>query len=163
MRSRATCIDRALARRFHRSELCPQVPATPVASRADGCSARSRRAPRGCPAKLTGARQGRQVCGRGASLRRGQRGSGIGLSLVARIAASHHATIEVGTGLRGRGFGVLICFRSLATESTQAGAINKSLNPQAQTRSESDLNPGICAIGKADAYRVRVASSQYRS
>ncbi|MBN8886343.1 MAG: HAMP domain-containing protein [Rudaea sp.] len=40
----------------------------------------------------------------------GARGSGIGLSLVARIAASHGATIEIGPGLRGRGFGIRIWF-----------------------------------------------------
>ncbi|MDC8013250.1 sensor histidine kinase [Tahibacter soli] len=39
-----------------------------------------------------------------------ERGSGIGLSLVARIAASHGATIAVGDGVGGRGFGVTILF-----------------------------------------------------
>ncbi|AVQ81892.1 MULTISPECIES: sensor histidine kinase [unclassified Variovorax] len=38
------------------------------------------------------------------------RGSGIGLSLVAGIAQSHHATIETGNGLDGRGFAVRIVF-----------------------------------------------------
>jgi len=37
-------------------------------------------------------------------------GSGIGLSLVTRIAATHGATIEVGAGLGGRGFGVNVWF-----------------------------------------------------
>jgi len=39
-----------------------------------------------------------------------ERGSGIGLSLVARIAQSHGATIATGTGLDGRGFGVTLIF-----------------------------------------------------
>ncbi len=39
-----------------------------------------------------------------------QRGSGIGLSLVARIAESHHAVIDVGVGLGGGGFGVCVSF-----------------------------------------------------
>ncbi|MEI2417657.1 ATP-binding protein [Orrella sp. JC864] len=38
------------------------------------------------------------------------RGSGIGLSLVAAIAKSHHATINVGAGLEGRGLMVRIRF-----------------------------------------------------
>lgn len=38
------------------------------------------------------------------------RGSGIGLSLVAGIAQLHHATIETGDGLDGRGFAVRIVF-----------------------------------------------------
>jgi signal transduction histidine kinase len=40
----------------------------------------------------------------------GGRGSGIGLSLVARIVEFHDALIEVGEGLDGRGFGVTIVF-----------------------------------------------------
>ena len=40
----------------------------------------------------------------------GGRGSGIGLSLVARIAEFHHARIEVGDGIDGRGLGVTILF-----------------------------------------------------
>ena len=39
------------------------------------------------------------------------RGSGIGLSLVARIAQSHDATIEMGGGLQGRGFSIAVFFR----------------------------------------------------
>lgn len=38
------------------------------------------------------------------------RGSGIGLSLVAGIAASHGATIQTGTGLEGRGLMVRVLF-----------------------------------------------------
>jgi signal transduction histidine kinase len=43
----------------------------------------------------------------------GERGSGIGLSLVARIAASHGATIAVGDG---RGFRVSVVFGQLPTD-----------------------------------------------
>jgi signal transduction histidine kinase len=39
-----------------------------------------------------------------------ERGSGIGLSLVARIAQSHGATITTGRGIDGRGFGVTVTF-----------------------------------------------------
>jgi signal transduction histidine kinase len=40
----------------------------------------------------------------------GTRGSGIGLSLVARIAASHGAAIDIGQGLSNRGFGICVWF-----------------------------------------------------
>jgi hypothetical protein len=40
----------------------------------------------------------------------GARGNGIGLSMVAQIAQLHGATIEVGEGLGGRGFGVTVRF-----------------------------------------------------
>ncbi|HJU38059.1 MAG TPA: ATP-binding protein [Tahibacter sp.] len=39
-----------------------------------------------------------------------ERGSGIGLSLVARIAQSHGATIATGPGIEGIGFGVTVTF-----------------------------------------------------
>lgn len=39
-----------------------------------------------------------------------ERGSGIGLSLVARIAESHGALIETGGGLDGGGFGIAVAF-----------------------------------------------------
>ena len=39
-----------------------------------------------------------------------ERGSGIGLSLVAQIAAKHHAKIEWGPGVDGRGVGITIAF-----------------------------------------------------
>jgi signal transduction histidine kinase len=45
-----------------------------------------------------------------------ERGSGIGLSLVARIAQSHRATIATGRGLDGRGFGVTVAFALAAGE-----------------------------------------------
>lgn len=45
------------------------------------------------------------------------RGSGIGLSLVARIAKLHAATLEVSQGLDGRGFGVTLCFVSASPPS----------------------------------------------
>ncbi|MGH8209880.1 MAG: ATP-binding protein, partial [Steroidobacteraceae bacterium] len=41
-------------------------------------------------------------------------GSGIGLSLVASIAKSHHALLEVGDGADGCGFRMSVYFRSLA-------------------------------------------------
>jgi two-component system sensor histidine kinase QseC len=40
------------------------------------------------------------------------RGSGIGLSLVARIAQSHDAPVEVGPGLDDRGFAISVFFKS---------------------------------------------------
>lgn len=40
----------------------------------------------------------------------GERGSGIGLSLVARIARVHGATLSTGPGVAGRGFGVTLVF-----------------------------------------------------
>lgn len=40
------------------------------------------------------------------------RGSGIGLSLVARIAQSHDASVEVGPGFDDRGFAIAVFFRS---------------------------------------------------
>jgi signal transduction histidine kinase len=43
-----------------------------------------------------------------------ERGSGIGLSLVARIAASHGATVVPGSGLAGRGFGIVVTFPAAA-------------------------------------------------
>jgi two-component system, OmpR family, sensor kinase len=43
-----------------------------------------------------------------------ERGSGIGLSLVARVAALHGATRLCGSGLDGRGFQVTITFPALA-------------------------------------------------
>jgi len=43
-----------------------------------------------------------------------ERGSGIGLSLVARIAQSHGAAIEIGAGLDGLGFGITVVFPACA-------------------------------------------------
>ena len=40
-----------------------------------------------------------------------ERGSGIGLSLVSRIAQLHGASIEVSEGIAGRGFAVTVCFQ----------------------------------------------------
>lgn len=48
------------------------------------------------------------------------RGSGIGLSLVSRIASLHAATLETGTGLDGRGFGVTLRFGAAANDPTNA-------------------------------------------
>jgi two-component system, OmpR family, sensor histidine kinase QseC len=44
-------------------------------------------------------------------------GSGIGLSLVARIARSHAASITTGTGLAGRGFGITVRFAAFEEHS----------------------------------------------
>jgi two-component system sensor histidine kinase QseC len=52
----------------------------------------------------------------------GQTGSGIGLSLVARIVASHHAQIEVGPGPDNRGFHVTLYF-AVATGSGDADKV----------------------------------------
>ena len=54
-----------------------------------------------------------------------ERGSGIGLSLVSRIARSHGATLVAGVGLDGRGFGVAVSFAAL-DESTSAGELPPS-------------------------------------
>ena len=43
-----------------------------------------------------------------------ERGSGVGLALVVRIAQSHHATITTGNGLDGRGFGIAVSFPGLS-------------------------------------------------
>jgi two-component system sensor histidine kinase QseC len=40
----------------------------------------------------------------------GKSGSGLGLSIVKRIAEAHHATIELADGLDGAGLAVQICF-----------------------------------------------------
>jgi two-component system sensor histidine kinase QseC len=50
-----------------------------------------------------------------------ERGSGIGLSLVARIAASHDAAIETGSGLEGRGFGITVSFPALQESAGVSG------------------------------------------
>ena len=42
----------------------------------------------------------------------GDRGSGIGLSLVARIAQVHEASVDVSEGIAGRGFGITVRFRA---------------------------------------------------
>lgn len=42
----------------------------------------------------------------------GRQGSGIGLSLVARVAQVAGATVELGSGLEGRGLGVTVRFRN---------------------------------------------------
>ncbi|MGQ5289282.1 sensor histidine kinase [Pectobacterium actinidiae] len=46
------------------------------------------------------------------------RGSGIGLSLVARITESHHATLQTGTGLEDRGLKVRIVFPGTTATSS---------------------------------------------
>lgn len=46
---------------------------------------------------------------------RGAPGSGLGLSIVERIAAAHHATVVIGTGIDGRGLAVSVDFAPAAT------------------------------------------------
>jgi two-component system, OmpR family, sensor histidine kinase QseC len=65
------------------------------------------------------------------------RGSGIGLSLVARIADLHAATLEVSEGLDGRGLGITLCFASAHIERAATEAprrteaqVAPSFNPQ---------------------------------
>lgn len=43
-----------------------------------------------------------------------ERGSGIGLSLISRIAQLHGASIDFSGGLAGRGFAVTVCFPAMA-------------------------------------------------
>ena len=62
-------------------------------------------------------RVGVEVC-------RVERGSGIGLSLVAGIAESHHATIQTGTGLEGRGLMVRVVFPGLVGANAMAQRVN---------------------------------------
>lgn len=50
---------------------------------------------------------------RGSGANRAQ-GSGIGLSLVSRIAQAHGASVSVGPGLGGRGLGITVIFRRVA-------------------------------------------------
>jgi two-component system OmpR family sensor kinase len=47
-----------------------------------------------------------------------ERGSGIGLSLVARIAEVHNASIEIGSGLDGRGVAIAVHFEDVAPTGT---------------------------------------------
>ncbi|MBX3620515.1 MAG: two-component sensor histidine kinase [Rhizobacter sp.] len=56
------------------------------------------------------------------------RGSGIGLSLVSRIANLHGAALETGSGLDGRGFGVTLRFGAAANDATA----QSPSRPQAQ-------------------------------
>jgi two-component system, OmpR family, sensor histidine kinase QseC len=53
-----------------------------------------------------------------------ERGSGIGLALVSRIAQLHDANVITGSGLQGRGFGITVSFHAIedAGESPEASA-----------------------------------------
>lgn len=46
----------------------------------------------------------------------GEAGSGLGLSIVARIAALHHATFTLGKGIGGRGLSVTVAFPKAAAQ-----------------------------------------------
>lgn len=61
----------------------------------------------------------------------GGRGSGVGLSLVSRIAQLHGARIEVGRGLGGRGFGVVLRFAAPPPASAAASARHAGIEPAA--------------------------------
>jgi two-component system, OmpR family, sensor histidine kinase QseC len=50
------------------------------------------------------------------------RGSGIGLSLVARIAQLHGTVIDVGEGLDGRGLGITVRFMTADSATTASSA-----------------------------------------
>ncbi|MEO8154599.1 MAG: ATP-binding protein [Rhizobacter sp.] len=54
------------------------------------------------------------------------RGSGIGLSLVARIASLHAATLDVSEGLDGRGLGITLCFNKSTHDVTAAAPPSQS-------------------------------------
>lgn len=59
----------------------------------------------------------------------GQRGSGIGLSLVARIASSHQAQIVVGPEMNQRGLCVAIYFRAEDASLRSSGSSRSGLDP----------------------------------
>lgn len=70
-----------------------------------------------------------------------QRGSGLGLSLVARIAAAHRAVIVTGEGLDGRGFGVTVSFPLLPVAPPESGPVH----PAARTRAPMPAIAGALA------------------
>lgn len=59
----------------------------------------------------------------------GGRGSGVGLSLVSRIAQLHGARIEVGCGIGGRGFGVVLRFAAPPPAPASASARHTAAEP----------------------------------
>jgi two-component system, OmpR family, sensor histidine kinase QseC len=71
----------------------------------------------------------------------GERGSGIGLSLVARIAQSHGATIELETGLNGRGLSIAVCF--MQSEESIADPSSDRTGATASDRPESRVAPSL--------------------
>lgn len=70
-----------------------------------------------------------------------QRGSGLGLSLVARIAAAHDAAIATGDGLDGRGFGITVAFPLLP--ATAPGTA--SLHVEVHSRAAAQAVGATCA------------------
>jgi signal transduction histidine kinase len=58
-----------------------------------------------------------------------ERGSGVGLALVARIAQSHHASITTGYGLDGRGFGIAVSFPALEESAVVADERATGIQP----------------------------------
>jgi len=67
-----------------------------------------------------------------------ERGSGIGLSLVSRIAQSHGATLTTGVGLHGRGFSITVSFPAL--EEAPIASELPTAAPD-RTGDENNLNP----------------------
>lgn len=68
-------------------------------------------------------------------------GSGIGLSLVARIARFHGAGIEVGEGLAGRGFGIRVRLPAGAQDPGQSG------DQRPPGRGRTQREPGLARVG----------------
>jgi signal transduction histidine kinase len=66
-----------------------------------------------------------------------QRGSGLGLSLVARIAAAHGAAIVIGDGLDGRGFGITVSFPLLPAVPRGAAPALALVQPRASAQAAS--------------------------
>jgi signal transduction histidine kinase len=66
-----------------------------------------------------------------------ERGSGIGLSLVARIAESHGAVIHTGEGLDDVGFGIAVAFPALREGAPMAAKGTKTRAPAARERTSS--------------------------
>jgi two-component system, OmpR family, sensor histidine kinase QseC len=67
----------------------------------------------------------------------GERGSGIGLALVSRIAQLHEASVATGTGIDGRGFGITISFHGI-----EECAVSQDVTPAADNNDKPvDLHP----------------------
>lgn len=66
----------------------------------------------------------------------GERGSGIGLALVSRIAQLHDATVTTGVGLDSRGFGIHIAFNVI-----DDAAVSHEASPSADNDKPVGLRP----------------------
>jgi len=67
----------------------------------------------------------------------GERGSGIGLSLVSRISRSHRATLTTGVGLHGRGFSITVSFPAL----DESPVASEPPAPAADSAGDASLRP----------------------